>query len=431
MHTINQIFLEIYWICAASGWYLLGGVAVAGLIHVFINPKRIRRFLGGYSISSVFRAALVGVPLPLCSCSVIPVAAGLRKDGASKGAITSFMISTPESGVDSIAVSWALLDPVLTVMRVVAAFVTALTGGLAVVFFGGESSDETAPNAEPADCHAHQESVTQEKASCCGDTTKKAESKTEEASACCNSKAAQAPSPVSDCCSSAQPSPEKTTSCCGAHSSKPDKANETMLRRLWSSQRYAFGTLLPDFGKYFFWGLLATGVIAAFMPDDFFGRFAGGGLPGMIAVMFVGIPIYICATASTPVAAMFIAGGMSPGTALVMLLAGPATNVATMSVVRKMLGGRGLAIYLSSIAFCSLALGLLTDAIWRWFYPLASYAEKVNLHAGHEAHLGFFMQAGGALLIAVLLWIMLKPLAKKIFSGVTASKACCAAGSGK
>jgi uncharacterized membrane protein YraQ (UPF0718 family) len=119
--------------------YMLFGFFVAGVLHAFFKPDRIKKTLGTGKIRPVVLSALFGIPIPLCSCGVVPVATSLKKQGANSGAALSFMIATPESGVDSIAVSWAILDPIMTVVRPVAGFVTALSTGIAQNFLGKET----------------------------------------------------------------------------------------------------------------------------------------------------------------------------------------------------------------------------------------------------------------------------------------------------
>lgn len=342
MDLLIEALRQTYLVTAESGGYILGGLVLAGLVHVFVNPRHTQRLLGPRSFGSVLRAAAVGVPLPLCSCSVVPVASGLKRDGASDGAVTAFLIATPETGVDAVAISWALLDPILTVARVIAAFVTALAGGFAVHIFG---RTQPAPPVEPA--------------SACG----------------C----------AADGGGSAAP---------GAETGR----TATLWRRIRVSQHYAFTDLFGSLAPYFCVGLLATGLIAAIVPVDFLDRWVGGGVLGMCAVLVVGIPLYVCATASTPLAAALILKGMSPGTALVFLLAGPATNLATMTVVRSILGWRGLGIYLGAIATCALGLGLALDAV----YDMLGTTAAATLH--YQPHAPITpVEHVGAVLFAVCL----------------------------
>ncbi len=232
----------------------------------------------------------------------------LRKQGATKGATTAFLISTPESGVDSISITYALLDPVMTVARPVAAFFTAAAAGVAEnIFNRDEKISQIAPDL-----------------SC----------------------------PVDGCCSGVDCDPAQ-------HS-----RHHTLPEKLKAGFGYAFGELWEDIAKWFLFGLLLAGLITVLIPDDIFSRYLAGGLPSMMLMLIIGIPWYICATASTPIAAALILKGVSPGTALVFLLAGPATNMASLTVLTGHLGKRATAIYLTSIAICSVLFGLLVDQVY-------------------------------------------------------------------
>ena len=235
----------------------------------------------------------------------------LRKQGASRGATTAFLISTPESGVDSISITYALLDPLMTVARPVVAFVTAFVAGLSENLFSyNKEALEIIPDLR---C------------------------------------------PVDGCCDGVNCDPEK-------HS-----RHHTFVEKLRAGFGYAFKDLWNDIAAWFLFGLLLAGIITVLIPDDIFSRYLGSGLPAMLLMLAVGIPLYICATASTPIAAALILKGVSPGAALVFLLAGPATNLASLTVLVGTLGKRATAIYLSSIAVCSVIFGLLLDQIYGYW----------------------------------------------------------------
>jgi uncharacterized membrane protein YraQ (UPF0718 family) len=322
---LARIILESYAVVYDAGIFLIFGFLLAGILHAFLRPTAISRHLGAGSVRSVLWASLVGVPLPLCSCSVIPVAASLKREGASDGAVTSFLISTPESGVDSIAISWALLDPLMTVFRPVAAFLTALVGGIAQNVVGGIRGEVS--SGSPAGEEAGEESGLH------GDGT---------AGAC-------------------------SGECRGECAEEENVSPRSFALRLRDAVRYVRDDLFPSLDKYLFWGFLATGVIAAALPDDFFHSLPVNQVVQMGIMLVVGVPLYLCATASTPVAAALILKGMSPGVALVLLLAGPATNLATVTVVYRMMRGRGLAVYLVVIAASAVLLGLLLDGLYGVF----------------------------------------------------------------
>jgi uncharacterized membrane protein YraQ (UPF0718 family) len=239
---------------------------------------------------------------------VLPAAVSLRKQGASNGATTAFLISTPESGVDSISITYALLDPIMTVARPVVAFVTAAVAGITENLLG--SNSETTRITPDLSC------------------------------------------PVDGCCDGQNCSPE-------AH-----RRHHTFLEKLAAGMRFAIKDLWEDLAGWFLIGIVLAGLITVVIPPDMFSKYLGAGLPAMLIMLAVGIPLYICATASTPIAAALILKGVSPGAALVFLLAGPATNIASLTVLTGVLGKRATAIYLTSIAVCAVVFGLLVDQVY-------------------------------------------------------------------
>lgn len=285
----------------AAPWLLLGLLA-AGLIKAWVPENTIKRWLGTGTLAPILRAALLGAPLPLCSCGVLPAAIGLKRAGASQGSTVAFMISTPETGVDSIAISYALLGPFMAASRPIAAIFSAVFTGLLAAAVTRRSGEQT--DTPPGTCAG----------SCCGN------------------------------------------SC--ATVSLPVSAGEKTRQGL----RHAFTDILDDIAGWLALGLLIAGLMTSFVPADALADLSGG-LPVMLIMLIVGIPMYICATASTPLATAFLLAGMSPGTVLVFLLAGPATNIATLGVVRREFGLGILVAYLTGITASSLAFGLLTDFI--------------------------------------------------------------------
>ncbi len=276
--------------------YLLFGFLVAGVLSVVISPSQVERHLGGLGLWPILKCTLLGIPLPLCSCGVIPVAASFRKHGASRGAIVAFLLSTPQTGVDSIFVTFSLLGPVFAIFRPFAAFFSGLLGGSLVSMMERyEAPDFGAPEA-------------------CGD-------------ACC----------------------------------APAGGGHGVVRR---ALRYGFVTLPRDIAKPMLLGLAAAGLISWIVPQNFFAEVLGEGILPKLVMMIVGIPVYVCATASTPVAAALIAKGISPGAALVFLMAGPATNIAAIVITWKLLGRRSALVYLGTIAVLSIFFGFLLDGIF-------------------------------------------------------------------
>ena len=271
--------------------YLLLGMLIGGALHVMLREEFILRHLGGRSSSSVFKATLFGIPLPLCSCGVIPVAASLRRDGASKGATLAFLVSTPTTGVDSILATYSLLGPLFAFFRPLAALLAGLVVGLSSLFVVKE---------ERWQGHRH-------------------------------------PLP------SRQPVPE----------------------RLKEGLRYGLLELSRDIGGWLLLGVIVGGALSALVPEGAFRSLGVHPLWESLALLALSIPLYVCATGSIPVAAALIAKGISPGAALVFLVAGPATNTVTIGFVYSQLGKRASVIYVASILFISLLLGWVLNALWQ------------------------------------------------------------------
>ncbi|MDK2970517.1 MAG: uncharacterized protein PWP23_272 [Candidatus Sumerlaeota bacterium] len=349
MNLLLEILRHTYGVLAEAAPFILFGTAMAGLLRVFLPADRLPSWLTGKSFGSAVRASLIGLPLPLCSCSVLPVAMELRKRGASRPATSSFLISTPQTGVDSIILSWVLLNPVFAIARVLGSLVTALVTGGAETLFGGEDK----PMQETA-------------------------------------------KPVASCCSSKSTVEQMSASCCGTTPQAPP-TRPALKERLFAGQIYAFSDLLPKMSKYYVIGLVATGVVMALMPEGLLEEYVGGGIGGMLLVAVMGVALYICASAATPLAAVLVAKGMSPGTALVMLLAGPAASLASLAAVRAMIGLRGLGIYLTSITVCAIALGLGLDA----FYGISGIAVVVQQAARAHEHITLLAHAAAVVMIAV------------------------------
>ncbi len=311
MNILLEIFAESWKLLQDSSIYVMFGIFVAGLMRVFVRPEAVSRHLGKGKVRSVLKAAALGIPIPLCSCGVLPAAVSLKRQGANNGATTAFLISTPESGVDSIALTYALIDPVMTVARPAAAFATAAVSGIAENVLGAEKEERPIP----PDLRC----------------------------------------PVDNCCDGVDCLPD-------VH-----KGHHGFLEKLKAGLGYALFELWEDIAPWFVLGLLLAGVITALIPSELLAKHLGGGISAMLIMLAVGIPLYICATASTPIAAALILKGVSPGAALVFLLAGPATNVTSLTVLFGLLGKRATAIYLASIAVVSVACGLALDQVYAFF----------------------------------------------------------------
>ena len=296
MKLLNEIWLTYISIAP----YLFIGLIFAGLLHVVFKKDFVAKHLGKNNLFSVIKAAILGVPLPLCSCGVIPTALFLRKKKASKGAVLSFLISTPQTGVDSIIATYGMMGPIFAIFRPFAAFVTGIIGGIAANFLDKE-----------------EEQITDE----------------EDKFEC-------------DTCEIEEP-----------HS-------HTVLERVTSGLKYAFVEFLDDITIQLIVGIIIAGLISYIIPDNFFQNFGGDGILGMLIMIAVGIPLYVCATASIPIAVSLILKGISPGAAFVFLVVGPATNAATITLISRALGKKTIAIYLSVISVFAILGGFLLNYIF-------------------------------------------------------------------
>ncbi len=299
-------------LATSAPWMLLGFV-VAGMFHAFMPGDVVSRHMGGKGIAGIIKASILGIPVPLCSCGVLPAAAGLKKQGAGKGPVTSFLISTPETGVDSIAVTYALLDPFMTVIRPVVSFFTAMVAGVSVEFF------ERFGTPSPVEDAVARSSST---ATCC------------------------------------------SGSCCGG---KSTSRHVSFHERFRAGFRFAFTDLLGDIGKWFLVGVLIAGGISALVSPSLLESVAGNDVLSLLLMLAIAVPMYVCATASTPIAAALALKGISPGAALVFLLAGPATNAASLAVISRLLGKKSTLVYLVTIVTLSLAAGFLVNYLYGYF----------------------------------------------------------------
>lgn len=308
--------------------YLLLGFFLAGVMHAFVPQTLYRRYLGGSSFRSVLNATLLGIPLPLCSCGVIPTALSLRKEGASRGATVSFLISTPQTGVDSIIATYSLMGLPFALLRPLVALITSLLGGCLVNQF--DDKEAVAELASDTSCAAPAQSLRQ---------------------------------------------------------------------KIQSAFHYAFVEMMQDIGRWLLLGLVVAGLITVFVPDSFFALFADKPLLSMLLVLAFAIPMYLCATGSIPIAVALMLKGLSPGTALVLLMAGPAVNVASMWVISKVMGKKTLLFYLISIVGGAIGFGLGVDYLLprEWFAtPLT------HIHDVHAQGVSWFNLGCLALLMVLL-----------------------------
>lgn len=325
---------------AAAPWLVLG-LLLGGLFKALLPTRLLEKHLQGNGIGTVLKAAALGAPLPLCSCGVIPAALGLRKAGASKPATASFLVSTPETGVDSIAVTYAMLGGWMAMIRPLAALVSATVTGLLVALFDREPAH---PNAHASPC----EGSVSDCSSRNGSLSMSSPTSSNGPRRCDT----QTDAPAGSCCH--PPSSTSTTA-------PPTAPQLSAWQSAHQGIRYAFGQLLQDIAGWLLLGLIFAAAIQTWLPPSWLAQW-GQGFPAMLIMVLVGIPMYICATASTPIAAGLLLAGVSPGAALVLLLTGPATNVSTLGVISQQLGKRSMMLYLIGVISTALLAGLLLDA---------------------------------------------------------------------
>ncbi|NTS76050.1 SO_0444 family Cu/Zn efflux transporter [Catenovulum sp. SM1970] len=293
--TLSLYLEQLYLLSLDAAPWLLLGLLIAGLIKSYIPAKFIEKQLKPATLSSAVKGVAYGVPLPLCSCSVLPVALGLKRNGASNAATNAFLVSTPTTGVDSIAVSYALLGPIMAVARPIAAAITGILAGIFSLFVKEQALNTTA-----------------------------------------------------------------VKSCCKKSCASGEEKALSPLKKLSTGLIYAFTDLFADLKKWLLIGLFIAGAVQTFVPAETMAHY-GQGIGAMFIAMLIGFPMYICATASTPIAASLLLTGVSPGTVLVFLLAGPACNAATLGVIKKEMGTGVLIAYLLALVIGAIGSGLTLD----------------------------------------------------------------------
>lgn len=351
LETIGRFFTEFWEVLRQMSPYLLFGFMLAGIFRMLIPVRWVEKHLGGEGFFASLKAAAVGVPLPVCSCGVIPLAASLRKNGAGAGPTTAFLISTPETGVDSILATWALLGPVFTVFRVVAALFNGLLGGVAVSMVVRSSADTQNSNNNHA---------------------------------------------------------------------TSDDTPKSFKGKFIEAVRFAFIDMPRDLSGALIIGLIISGLISVFVPVNFFATHLSNPLLQMLLMLAVGIPMYVCSTASIPIAAaLVINAGISPGAALVFLISGPATNAATVSAVVQMLGWRAMITYLASVIVTSLAAGIIMDTAFA-----GVNISHTAMHQHSEVASVIYTVAAIVLLVMLLTHTAMK-LKNKFAAKPAAAHSCC------
>lgn len=303
--------------------FLLLGFFLAGLIHAFVPKALYAKYLSAPNWKSVVYATLIGIPIPLCSCGVIPTAISLRKKGASRGATVSFLIATPQTGIDALMASYSLMGLPFAVLRFISAIIAALFGGLMVNAFAAQPTASDVEETDQLDCD-----------------------------------------------------------CCCHHHHHESHCHPTFLSRIVEALRYGFVEMVGDIGKWLIVGLFIAGAITLWVPDDFFTVFQGNTLLSSLSVILLVLPMYLCATSGIPIAVALMLKGLSPGAALVLLLVGPACNMASLIVTGKVLGKRALIVYILSIILSALILAHGVDLLLprEWFTAFLD----TDLHQHHH-----------------------------------------------
>jgi uncharacterized membrane protein YraQ (UPF0718 family) len=318
MHEILHLIYEM-------APFLLLGFFLAGLIHAFVPKALYAKYLSASDWRSVVYATLFGIPIPLCSCGVIPTAMSLRKKGASRGATVSFLIATPQTGVDALMATYSLMGLPFAIIRFVSAIVTALFSGIMVNTFASPSTEET------------------------------------------------------------QEDSDLTCDCCCHHHHHESHCHPTLWSKFREALRFGFVEMVQDIGKWLIVGLLIAGIITLCVPDNFFTVLQGNTLLSSLGVILLVLPMYLCATSGIPIAVALMLKGLSPGAALVLLMVGPACNMASLIITGKVLGRRTLIIYIVSIILSALIFAYGIDHLLprEWFTSALSHA-----HAEHHHHAG-------------------------------------------
>jgi uncharacterized membrane protein YraQ (UPF0718 family) len=340
-YSLANSFFNLFVISAP---WLLFGFVIAALIKAFVNMDLMHKYLGGNSLWVSVKAALIGAPLPLCSCGVVPAALGLRASGASKNATVSFLVATPETGVDSVSFTYALMGPVMAIARPIAAISSAIVSG----FLVGNAEDEVSSEIVPS----------------------------------------------KPCCASKNTCEEETVNA---------PIEKSFSEKLKEGFVFSFGKMLRDIVNWLLFGLFIAAVVQTFVPSSFF-EVLGDGFLSMLVMAVIGIPMYVCATASTPIAAGFLLAGLSPGAVLVFMLLGPASNIGTLMIIRKELGTRAVTAYLSGIVASAFAFGFAMNALSEKFGW--DFTKVVNAHQ-HESFSVFAYLSALTLALFVLraLWV--------------------------
>ncbi|MFK5983977.1 MAG: SO_0444 family Cu/Zn efflux transporter [Pseudomonadota bacterium] len=366
---MKELFIQLlnnFWILLNSiAFFILVGVIIAGVFKLFLPDSFIKKHLGQHNFVANIKAALFGIPLPLCSCSVIPFVSALKKSGASNSAIQTFLIATPITGADSILATYGVFGWVFTIYRLISSVVISLVAGLLTLMLVKEDNNNTTE-------------LNSETSSCCSNAT-------------------ESRLPLNIIIAKAE-----------------DKKN--LLQQILA---YAFDDIFKDIARALMIGLVLGALIVTFMPDNLSSFISSNLWLNYILVLLVSMPLYVCATASIPLGLSLLTAGFSPGAAFIFLTAGPATNTITMSVVLKTLGKTSLIIYLSSVLVGSLVFAYLFDSL---------FADSINsllVFNASEEPAGFISNISSVLLLYLSLKYIFNKNAKIINSSGCSSGGCC------
>ena len=338
---INEFFDNFFLLTDAMSIYIMLGLFFAGILKQLVPNDFVSKNLGNDSTGSVIKATIFGIPLPVCSCSVIPIAQGLKKEGASKGAVQSFLISTPITGVDSILATFSFFGLIFTAFRVISSIIIAIIVGL-VQNFVEKDNKEDIKDLEVAT------------SSCCSDSS------------------------------------------CSTNTEK--KKKQFSFKSAFS---YAYVTLFIDMAKPLFIGLLLGSLFTTFMPKEYASMLFENQVLTYFVILLFSMPLYVCATASLPIAAALILQGMSGGAAFIFLTAGPATSAITMSVVYKTLGKTSLIVYVSTIAILSFIFAFIYDFSF-------GNVDIVNFSNSIEES-SLFSQLASLIMLSLIAYYLIKP----------------------
>ncbi len=377
MEFLTQFAIALFDLSNAMAPYILFGLLFAGILHETVPESLVTKHLGKESVSSVVKSTIFGIPLPVCSCGVIPLATSIKKSGASKGATLSFLISTPITGVDSILATYGMFGWVFTLYRVFTSMIIAIVAGVLTNVFDKEEVEVEKPKPTFSTTAAAKPNFST------------------------GASFGVAPQALKE---------EETSSCCASGDCDSEATSAfSMIKAL----KYAFITLLGDIAKPLFWGLLLGALITVAIPENLSALLIEYNWLSYLIVIIIAVPMYVCATASLPIAAGLMLSGVSAGAAFVFLSAGPATNTVTIGVVKKMLGTRSLYIYLGSIIIGSIVFGLGLDYV----FSLSDINPQSLVHMDEEA--GFIAIASSIVLWGFVGYFILKPYFVKD------TKSCC------